>query len=214
MEYLPFKRLHDIYFRRAKEMRKRHALIFALCAVVMAIALRNGFPKSRTGDGYLAIALIVGLNSGVRLASILYGMPRFKSIWRSKVAELEPQTLALCEAVDEELAEEISTYSQVCFTRSFLIAFKQVGSFALIRAIERVDLHPHERRATPGLLGHFITKTEYDLTCEVEPLGTVLLSSKESEMPDILDEIRLRHPDVPLNPDARWRFFPPEGWQL
>jgi hypothetical protein len=203
-----YPNLQRIYIQRAKEQQKKNLRLFLGSAMVVVLFTINGLPHRVKSLVFLVVMAILAIISAGRLISLTHGLKNFKSAWRAQLETLDVPALTLCEAVEADLKDEVSYFKEVIITSKYLIAFKEIGSFAMIRAIELIELEEHVQA-----YGLFRNKTYHTLSCTVEPIGKVLISQSLKEMPEILDLIRSRYPDVAFNEEARWQFFPPEGWQ-
>jgi hypothetical protein len=203
-----YPNLQQVYIRRAKTLRKKNLRLFLGSIAVVVLFTINGLPHRTKALVFLVVMAILAIISGGRLISLTHGLKNFKTAWRDQLETLDESALTLCEAVEEDLKGEVSYFKEVTITSKYLIAFKEIGSFAMIRAIGLIELEEHVQS-----YGIFRNKTYHTLSCTVEPIGKVLISQSLNEMPEILDLILSRYPDVPLNEEARWQFYPPEGWQ-
>jgi hypothetical protein len=151
---------------------------------------------------YLAIALLCSVYFLVKCIAIFYGLHNFNVAWRELLDEsmnegARPLMFAM---VDKELGEETSHYNDVVFTQNYLIAFKKLGSFAIVRAITDVTVRQREHFSHGFSLMR--PKPYLELCCEVEPLGRITLSTNAKEMQSIIDEIFYRNPLVGLDEDS------------
>jgi hypothetical protein len=207
MKVTEYPRLQQIYVQRAEALKKRNLWLSLGSLTIVILHLLTGLPTRPKSQYVFAIIVLILIVSGARLVSLVYGLRNFHIAWRGQFQKLDALSQERCAAVEEVLKGDCVTFKEIVLTSNYLIAFKQLGSFARIRAIELIELEEHVHK-----FGIFHDETSFTLTCLIDAPDKVLLSNDEKEMPDILDEIRSRYPEVPLNPEARWRFFPPEGW--
>jgi hypothetical protein len=151
---------------------------------------------------YLALGLLCSVYFLVKCIAILYGLHNFNIAWREILDEsihegVRPLMLSV---VESELDGETSHYHDVIFTERYLIVFKKLGSFAIVRAITYVSVR--QREHFPHGFSLMRPKPYLELSCEVEPLGRILLSTDPREMRSIIDEIFYRNSSVGLDEES------------
>jgi hypothetical protein len=151
---------------------------------------------------YLAAGLLCSVYFLIKSIAILYGIHNFNVAWRELLNEsiqegVRPLMLSV---VESELGGETSHYHDVIFTKSYLIAFKRLGSFAIVRAITDVSVRQHEH--FPHGFSLMRPKPYLELSCEVEPLGRITLSTDPKEMLSIIDEIFYRNSSAGLDEES------------
>lgn len=193
-----FPRLRKVYFDRAKTARNRKLVGLGI-ALAGAVAFSFGTAENAKAQIYFVLAACFSIYFTVRLVGLFYGIRNFDQMWEQHLDALlnDRETLLMFEAVDSELEGEVVKYKDAIFTRSYLIAFKKLGSFAMVHAITGVTV----RLTNPHPYGFSFVgfRPYYELICDVEPLGTISLSQDRREMMDIIDEIRYRNPGVVLS---------------
>jgi hypothetical protein len=207
MKATEYPRLQQIYVQRAEALKKRNLWLFLGALSIVLLYAVTGLPTRPKSQLSFATMVLICIISGAKLVSLVHGLRNFHVAWRGQLQTLDASSHEKCAAVEEELKDDHVKFKEIVLTSNYLIAFKQIGSFARVRAIELIELEEYVLKH-----GIFYDETTFALTCVIDPLDKVLLSCDEKEMPDILDAIRSRYPEVPLNPEARWKFFPPEGW--
>jgi hypothetical protein len=192
-----FPLLKQVYFERAKTARNRKLAGLGI-ALAGTVIYSFGTGVDAKSQIYFVITACFSIYFTVKLVALFYGIRNFDRMWEDHLdASLtDPQMLPMFEAVDSELEGELVKYKDVIFTRSYVIAFKKLGSFAMVRAI--TDVTVCLKNPQPYGFAFVGSRPYYELTCDVEPLGQISLSQDKREMMDIIDEIRYRNPGVEL----------------
>jgi hypothetical protein len=205
-----FTALKQVYKKRALKRRKYFGIGVLLCSAVIATWIIGGGLREPESANGASLAVLFGGYCLYRVVAIQYGLRNFESFWQLKIDELSDRSLLEFEIAEVEILKGVRHFAHVSLTDNFVIGYTSIDCLTPITSLTRIDLEDDESRSSYGV---FEDRIAYKLTCITETEKVILLSTSTGEMPDILDAIRLRHPDVELNPDARWRFFPPEGWQ-
>jgi hypothetical protein len=197
-----FPRLRQIYFERAKKARNRHALGLLISGSIATLLLCLHPKNGSGGHLYLAAALVISAFYLVKTIAILYGLKHFDRAWREQIKQslAEHASPNMYEEIEEELGGDTAHFRDVIFTRNYLIAFKKMGAMALVSAV--TDLEANLRKTYSHGFSFFKPQYYHELSCKVEPLGTVILSTDSDEMHALVEEIMHRNQTVCMSEES------------
>jgi hypothetical protein len=200
MPSTPYPNLQDIYLRRLKKARLWQTFGFAASVVFFGLLWPYEPPTGSEGEFYLGISFLAMLYFGVLCVITYSGIYNFHIHFQKLLDETSADKLDALNELEAELTIDQVFFDHVIFTQSFLLVFKEVGSFARVRDIQLVQVRV---RYLPFYgTGQARQRSYKELSCTVESLGCVVLSTDLAEMNGIIDEIRSRNLLVQLDEES------------
>lgn len=201
---LSFPKLRALFAEHLKERRGQWLLFMWLFLILQVVVVVAALPIELSYLPPLAMPLMAAAFCALRVDDTRQILDRLEKIWSGA----DDNTDQLHSKTEEELGRGSVHFTNVVFTESHMIVFDSIdqGAVAKVSNIRLVTLHDMIKELNPYEL--YRERRHYVLGCLVAPLGDIILSTDETQMPDILYEMRVRHPDVLLNQEAHGYFFP------